>query len=228
MMAKRQFLQAETILPPEERFLARHLADTGVSQQDGGRGLRIRLFGWVSGKPRSKRIACSGDTTTASGQCKITRVRSFLDGRAPGVTVAITAQPLRFAAGCWFPGNVQCLADLQPAAFEPWPVTAHWSNKIAGVFFLLQASNCVPSTSRAGTLPWVQPQQPWPLLLHKPPVGSAREIASSARAGPWRGWRCVSRPSPAPLPWTELFPGGCGYPPSAASGGFNSQTELRA
>lgn len=27
MMPTRQFLQAETILPPEERFLARHLAD---------------------------------------------------------------------------------------------------------------------------------------------------------------------------------------------------------
>lgn len=88
-------------------------------------------------------------------------------------------QQPRIAASCWFPGNVQWLVDLQPA-FEPWFVTAHWSNEIARVFLLLEASDSVPATSRAGGFPWVQ-QQPWLLLLHKPPIVWATEIASLAR-----------------------------------------------
>lgn len=106
---------------------------------------------------------------------------NFVDSQALGATVVearleITVQLRWFAAGCWFPSNVQCLADLQPATFEPWPVTAHWSNKIAP-----QSQHSMPDTSRAGRFPWVQQQQSWPLLLHKPPVVSACEIASLAR-----------------------------------------------
>lgn len=100
---------------------------------------------------------------------------SFMDAQALEVIVAkarlgIIAQLPRIAADCWFPGNVQWLVDLQPA-YEPWFVTAHWSNEIARVFLLLEASDSVPDTSRAGRSPWVQ-QQSWLLLLHKPPIAS--------------------------------------------------------
>ena len=102
-----------------------------------------------------------------------------MDSQAFGVTVVkarleMAAQPCSLAACASvcsrLPVSKQCLSDLQPATFEPWPVTAHWSNKIARVFLLLKASDCVPGTSRAGRFPWVQQQQSWPLLLHKPPV----------------------------------------------------------
>lgn len=58
---------------------------------------------------------------------------------------------------------------------------AHCSNKIARVFSLLKASDCVPVPSHAGRFPWVQQQQSWALLLHKPLVTSALEIASLTR-----------------------------------------------
>lgn len=109
---------------------------------------------------------------------------SFMDTQALEVIVTkarlgIIAQLPRIAADCWFPGNVQWLMDLQPA-YEPWFVTAHWSNEIARVFLLLEASDSVPDTSRAGRFPWVQ-QQSWLFLLHKPPIVSTTEIASLAR-----------------------------------------------
>lgn len=109
---------------------------------------------------------------------------SFMDTQALEVIMAkarlrIIAQLPRIAADCWFTGNVQWLVDLQPA-YEPWFVTTHWSNEIARVFLLLEASDSVPDTSRAGRFPWVQ-QQSWLLLLHKPPIVSATEIASLSR-----------------------------------------------
>lgn len=109
---------------------------------------------------------------------------SFMDTQALEVTMAkarlgITAQLPQIAADCWFPGNVQRLVDLQPA-YEPWSVTAHWSNERARIFLLLEASDSVPDPSCAGIFPWVQ-QQSWLLLLHKPPIVSATEIASLAR-----------------------------------------------
>lgn len=115
---------------------------------------------------------------------------SFMDAQALEVIMAkarlgIIAQLPWIAADCWFPGNVQWLVDLQPA-YEPWFVTAHWSNEITRVFLLLEASDSVPDTSCAGRFPRVQ-QQSWLLLLHKPPILSASEIASLAREQPSGG-----------------------------------------
>lgn len=136
-------------------------------------------------------------------------------------------QLLRFAAGCLFPSNVQRLADLQPATLQPWPVTAHWSNKIAGVFSFLKASDSVPGTSRAGRFPSVQQQQSWPLLLHKPPVVSAREIASLARVQAHGGaGAALAHRAHSPSLHGAYFTGECSYPPSATSGGLNLEIEM--
>lgn len=90
--------------------------------------------------------------------------------------LGIIAQLPHIAAHCWFPGNVQWLVDLQPA-YEPWFVTAQWSNEMARVFLLLEASDSVPDTSCARRVQ----QQSWLVLLHKPPIVSATGIASLAR-----------------------------------------------
>lgn len=103
---------------------------------------------------------------------KVTHIVSFMDSWALGVTMVmsrleITVQPtaalqphslLHIAAGCQFVSDVHCLADLQPATFELRPACTHCSNKIARVFLLLKASNCMPVPSHAGRFPWAQQQ----------------------------------------------------------------------